>query len=174
DVDQEPALRIRGGSTGDAAMQSLEGDSATTAGKPDAVRHLCDRADLRVLVVVLGHEQYAILVADVDGEGDVHVGEDDDVFQGDEKKACGVLGLAHDARFRTIAIVGSETVPTRARPAPGRFSSLDSTQTLQGERGDPPCETVRGRRNPPRAPGHDACDEDATLPEDEPRVVPRG
>src|SRR4029078_315491 len=123
DGDQEPGPRMRGGSngdaptasprggsTGDAAMQSLEGDSATTAGKPDAVRHLRDGADLRVLVVVLGHEEHAILIADVDGEGDVHVGEDDDVFQGDEKKTCGVLGLAHDARFRTIAIAGSRTV----------------------------------------------------------------
>ena len=107
-------------------MHALEGDRAAPAREADAVRHLRDGPDLRVLVVVLGHEQHAILVADVDGEGDVHVGEDDDVLQGDEKKAGGVLGLAHDARFRTIAIVGSETVPTRTRAASRAFSPFDA------------------------------------------------
>ncbi len=85
DVDEEPALGVGPGRSGDCTVQPLERDGAAPAGETDAVRHLRDRADLRVLVVVLGHEQHAILVADVDGEGDVHVGEDDDVFQGDEQ-----------------------------------------------------------------------------------------
>ena len=101
-----------------------------------------DGPDLRVLVVVLGHEQHAILVADVDGEGDVHVGEDDDVFQRDEQKACGVLVLAHDALFRTDAIVRSETVPTRARALPAAFSPFDTPQTLQRQRGDSAREAI--------------------------------
>ena len=119
DVDEQPALGVGAGCAGDAAVQALEGDGPTTAGQADAVRHLGDGADLRVLVVVLGHEQHAILLADVDGEGDVHVGEDDDVFQGDQQQADRVLvvALAHGSRFRTNVIGGSETVPTAARAA---------------------------------------------------------
>ena len=75
-------------------MQLVEGDRAAAAGEADAIGDLGDCADLRVLVIVLGHEQHTILIADVDGEGHVHVGEDDDVFQGDEKKAYRVLVTA--------------------------------------------------------------------------------
>ena len=99
-----------------AAVQALESDGATSAREADAVRHLGDGADLRVLVVVLGDEQHALLVADVDGEGDVHVGEDDDVFQGDEQQADRVL--VHVLAFGSlsyVAVGGSETVPKAAR-----------------------------------------------------------
>ena len=48
----------------------------------DPVGDLGDRADLRVAVVVLGDEEHTVLVADVDGQGDVHVREDDEVLQG--------------------------------------------------------------------------------------------
>ena len=86
DVDEEAALAVGGGRTGDAAVQALQRDRASTAGQPDAVGHLGDGADGRVLVVVLGHEQHALLVADVDGEGDVHVREDHEVLQGHEQQ----------------------------------------------------------------------------------------
>ena len=39
-----------------------------------------------VLAVVARDEQDALLAADVDGEGDVHRGEDDGVVEGDEEK----------------------------------------------------------------------------------------
>ena len=100
DLDEEAALRVGGRRAGDAAVQAVQRDGAAAAGEADAVGDLGDGADLRVLVVVLGHEQHALLVADVDGEGDVHVGEDDDVFQGDEQQAYRVL--AHGSRFRTM------------------------------------------------------------------------
>ena len=116
DVDEEAPLRVAGRGARDPAVQAVQGDRATAAGEADAIGHLGDGADLRVLVVVLGHEQHAILVADVDGEGDVHVGEDDEVFQGDEEQTGRVLGLAHGSRFRTNGIGSSEDCTGRARP----------------------------------------------------------
>jgi hypothetical protein len=71
---------------GDAAAQARERDGATAPGQADPVGHLRDRADGRVLLLVLRHEQHALLVADVDGQGDVHVREDDEVFQRDEQQ----------------------------------------------------------------------------------------
>ena len=61
------------------------------AGQADALADLGDRADLRVLALVPRDEQHALLVADVDGDGDVHVGEDDEVVERDEQQR------AHDA-----------------------------------------------------------------------------
>ena len=98
DLDEETPLRVGGRCARDAAVQAVQCDGTTAAGEPNAVGDLGDGADLRVLVLVLGHEQHALLVADVDGEGHIHVGEDDDVFQRDEEQADRVL--AHDSRFR--------------------------------------------------------------------------
>ena len=98
DLDEEASLRIARRGAGDSTMEAVQRDSAPAAWQPDAIGDLGDGADLRVLVLVLGHEQHALLVADVDGEGHVHVGEDDDVFQGDEEEAYRVL--AHGSRFR--------------------------------------------------------------------------
>ena len=95
---RRPCASVAGGAR-DPAVQTVQRDRATAAGEADAIGDLGDGADLRVLVLVLGHEQHALLVADVDGEGDVHVGEDDEVFQGDEQKANGVLVLVSRSRF---------------------------------------------------------------------------
>ena len=65
----------------DAAVEAGQRNGAPAAGQADAVADLGDRADLGVLALVPGHEQHALLVADVDGEGDVHVREDDEVVQ---------------------------------------------------------------------------------------------
>ena len=89
-TNRRPCASVVGGA-GDAAMQAVQRDGEPAAGQADAVGHLGDGADLRVLVLVLGHEQHALLVADVDGQGHVHVGEDDDVFQRDEEEAYRVL-----------------------------------------------------------------------------------
>ena len=145
DLDEQTALRVGGRRAGDAAVQAVQRDRATAAGEPDAIGDLGDGADLRVLVLVLGHEQHALLVADVDGEGHVHVGEDDDVFQGDEQQADRVL--AHGSLFRrTNAVVGSETVPTSAqglassaarRSALRRDGTAGASARRRGPRGDP-------------------------------------
>ena len=115
DLDEQPSLGVGRCGARDAAMQAVEGNSETAAREPDSIGDLGDRSDLRVPVVVLGHEQHTLFVADVDGEGDVHVREDDEVVQRDEQQAHRVLG--HGSRFRTFAVVGSETVPTAGRSA---------------------------------------------------------
>ena len=81
DLDPEVPLRVgvRGAELG--AVQALEGDGAAAAGHADALADLGDGADLRVLALVPRDEQHALLVADVDGDGDVHVREDDEVVQ---------------------------------------------------------------------------------------------
>ena len=169
DLDEQASLRIGGRRARDPAVETVEGDRAPAAGKPDAVGHLGDGADLRVPVLVLGHEQDALLVADVDGQGDVHVREDDEVFQGDEQKADGVLVLdlvlAHDSRFRTDAIVTSETVPTTSRGL-CREPRQPSVRRRRASvtRRDPPRETIRGAADAARPPRHDARDEDAPAP----------
>ncbi len=90
DVDEETPLGIGGRCAGNATVQPVQRNRATAAGKSDPIGDLGDGPHLREAVVVLGHEQHALLVADVDGEGHIHVGEDDEVFQGDEEKACGL------------------------------------------------------------------------------------
>ena len=91
DLDEQTSLRVARRGAGDSAMEAVQRDCEPAARQPDAIGDLGDGADLRVLVLVLGHEQHALLVADVDSEGHVHVGEDDDVFQRDEEEAYRVL-----------------------------------------------------------------------------------
>ena len=61
------------GGAGDAAVEPFERDGGRAAGQPDAVGHVGDGADVGVLALVLGHEQDALLVADVDRQRHVHV-----------------------------------------------------------------------------------------------------
>ena len=67
-------------------MQAVQRHGRVAARKPDLVGDLGDGADLRVLAVVLGYEEHALLVPDVDRQGHVHVGEDDDVVKRDEQQ----------------------------------------------------------------------------------------
>ena len=94
DLDEQPAAGIGLGGAGDAAVQTVQGDGAAAAGKTDGVGHLGDGADARVLALVLGDEQDAALVADVDRQRHVHVREDDDVVEWNEQElAHGLLQL---------------------------------------------------------------------------------
>ena len=86
DLGAQPAHRVGVRDADDAAVQALERDGVRAAGQADAVADLGDGADGRVLVLVPRHEQDAVLVADVDREGDVHAGENDGVFERDEQK----------------------------------------------------------------------------------------
>ncbi len=70
----------------DPAVEAGQLRRAGAAGQADGVGHLGDGADLGVLALVDGHEQHALLVADVDGHGHGHVREDDDVFQRNEQQ----------------------------------------------------------------------------------------
>ena len=86
DLDQQPTLDVGLGGAGDAAVQPLERDGGAAAGKSHAVGDDGDRADGGVRAVALRDEQHALLVADLDGQRDVHVREDDDVVEGDEQQ----------------------------------------------------------------------------------------
>ena len=90
DLDEQPALRVGLGRAGDAAVQALDRDRDGASRQPDAVGHARDRPDGGVLPLVLGHEENTVLVADVDRQRHVHVGEDDDVVERDEQQ------LGHD------------------------------------------------------------------------------
>jgi hypothetical protein len=79
-------------------VEAAERDRAAAAGKPHPVGHLGDGADARIIVFVAGDEQHSLLRPDVHGQGHVHVGEDDDVFQGDEQHPHAIapsLGWCH-------------------------------------------------------------------------------
>ena len=85
DLDTQGAGGIGVGGTGHTAVQCGQGDGLDAAGKPDAVGDLGHGPDAAVGVLVARNEQHPLLVADVDGEGDGHVGEDDGVVQGDQQ-----------------------------------------------------------------------------------------
>ena len=72
---------------GDAAVQPLQRHGARAAGQADAVGDLGDRADGGEFLLVPGHEQDALLLADVHGERERHAREDDGVVQRDQEKA---------------------------------------------------------------------------------------
>ena len=85
DLDAQLSVRVGLGGADDAAVQAAERHRAAAAGQPDAVGHLGDRADARIVVFVAGDEQHALLGPDIHGQGHVHVREDDDVLQGYEQ-----------------------------------------------------------------------------------------
>jgi hypothetical protein len=86
DLDAEATELVGVGGAGDAARDSGERDGAAATGQPHAVGDLGDRADLGELPVMARDQQDAILVADVDGKGHIHGGEDDCVVQWDEQE----------------------------------------------------------------------------------------
>ena len=123
-------------------MEAVQRHGGAAAGQPHRVRHLGDGADLGVLALVLGHEQHALLVTDVDRQGHVHVGEDDDVVERDEQE------LAHGA-FTLL----------------GGFSSFGHTRTNYKN-----CTGIpAGSRRP--APGPGECLRNAYKPRQRPRSL---
>jgi hypothetical protein len=62
-------------------VEADEVDGAAAAGHADVLAHLGDGADLRILTLVARDEQHTLLVAHLDGDGHIHVGEDDEVFE---------------------------------------------------------------------------------------------
>ena len=91
DFDEQAAGegRIGLGDADDAAGSAGEHGAASAAGQADAVGDRGDGADGGVLALVTGHEHDALGVADVDGEGDVHRGEDHGVVEGDQEQLGG-------------------------------------------------------------------------------------
>ena len=85
--------------------------------------------------------------------------------RGTSKKAYRVL--AHDrSRFRTVAVVGSETVPTAHRATRRmRFHPSIRRKRCNARAARRPARRSEGGRDPVRAPRHHSCDEDPALPE---------
>ena len=81
DLDPEVPLRVGVRRAELGAVQAGEVHRPAAAGHADALADLGDRAHLRVLALVPRDEQHLLLVADVDGDRDVHVREDDEVVQ---------------------------------------------------------------------------------------------
>jgi len=86
DLGAKRAERVGVSRADRAAVEAVKSDGARAAAESDAVGDLGDGADGGVLVLVTGHEHDAVLVADVDGEGDVHAREDDGVLERDEQQ----------------------------------------------------------------------------------------
>jgi hypothetical protein len=100
DLDVETAAGIGARGACDAAMQAGERHRPAAAGQAHAIGDLGDGADGRVLLLVLRHQQDTLLVAHVDGQRHVHVGEDHEVFQWDEQQ------LAH--AINSLSVMCSE------------------------------------------------------------------
>ena len=90
DLDEQTALRVGLGRARNAAVEPLQRGRDGAAGQLDAIGHARDGSDGCVLPLVLRHEQDAILVADIHRQRHVHVGEDDDVVEGDEQQLAHV------------------------------------------------------------------------------------
>ena len=71
------------GCAGDTAVLALQSDRARAAREADAFGDLRHRADRGVLLLVMRHEQDALLIAGIDGESERHAREDDHVIQRD-------------------------------------------------------------------------------------------
>ena len=74
-------------------MLAGERHGAPAAGQADVVLDLGDGADLEELVLVAGDEHDALVVADVHGERDPHVGEHDGVVERDQPQQLARLRL---------------------------------------------------------------------------------
>ena len=86
DLDAEAAGGIGVGGAGDAARDALEVRAAGAAGEADLLGDAGDRPDAGVFALMPRDEQHTVLVAGVDGEGDIHRREDDGVVERDEEK----------------------------------------------------------------------------------------
>ncbi len=85
DLDAQVPCASVGRLACDTAVEAVERDGAGAARQPHAVGHLGDDADARIVVFVAWDEQHALLGTHIHGQGHVHVGEDDEVFQGYEQ-----------------------------------------------------------------------------------------
>ena len=106
DLDAQSTGRVGVRRAGDAAHLAGKGDGTAAAGQPHALGYARDRADLGEVGAMARHEQDALVVADVHGQGHVHGREDDGVVQRDEKK-LGHAGLPFHSHLRIVRIVAA-------------------------------------------------------------------
>ena len=129
-------MRIGLGGTGDGAVKTVQRHGSVSAGQPHTVRHLGHRADLCILTVALGDEQHALFVADVDRQGHVHVGEDDDVVERDEQQLAHyrftLLGVHWDIGHTSTNYKKCTDIPRSARSS--RSNLTERVQTAGSRR----------------------------------------
>jgi hypothetical protein len=75
-----------------------ERNGARAAGEAGHLGHLGHGADARVPALVHGHEQDALVVADVEAQGDGHVREDDVVVQWNQQQFAQVQSFRRSSR----------------------------------------------------------------------------
>ena len=165
DLDEEAARASVSAAPAIARWRPLERHGGAAARQPDAVGDLGDGADLGVLALVLGHEQHALLVADVDRQRHVHVGEDDDVVEWDEQELAHgrftLLGSFSDVGHTSTNYKNCTGIPeggawrrgpnpygTRTNPRSGRRVSVSGARL---SRISPPGTGHRLRSRTPRA-----------------------
>ena len=125
-LDHEPTLRVGLGGSGNAAVQSVQRHGGRR--RPGSRTRSVTSATVPTFAyspLVLRHEQHALLVADLDGQRHVHVGEDDDVVERDEQQLAHRSGHAPRIWFESscshIPVLTTKSVPLfpDARPARG-------------------------------------------------------
>ena len=84
DLDAQLAAGAGLGGADQRAVLAGDGDGTAAAGQTDLLGDLGDRADLEELVLVARDEHDALVVADVHGQRDAHVGEHDGVVERDQ------------------------------------------------------------------------------------------
>ncbi len=119
-LDAQAAHRVGLGGAGDAAHDALQLHATAAAGQADALGDVGDRADRRVLALMTGDEQDAVVVAGIDRQRHVHGGEDDGVVEGDDEEVLRVghgWSLASGGLLRVQLYHGSQL--RRLRSSPG-------------------------------------------------------
>ena len=87
DLDAQVAARVGLSRADRGAVQAVQRDGATAAGQAHPLDDLGHGADARERVLGARHEHHTLLVADVDGERDGHVREDDRVVDRDQQQS---------------------------------------------------------------------------------------
>ena len=167
-LDEEAAAGVGLGRAGNCPVEAVQRHRSAATRQADGVGDLGHGADLRVLAVVLGHEQHALFVTDVDRQRHVHIGEDDDVVEGDEQKLAHcwftLLGSCTDSGHTRTNYKNCTCIPTRGRarirrgrrqPLRNAYKPLAAPQSLNFwspvSRISPPGTGHRLRSRTPRA-----------------------
>ena len=159
-LDEEAAAGVGLGRAGNGAVEAVQRHGDAAAGQADRVGHLGDGADLRVLALVLGHEQHALFVTDVDRQGHVHVGEDDDVVEGDEQELAHgrftLLGSCSDIGHTRTNYKNCTGIPAASRSAPSSRDGANpyGTRTNPGAARESQLSGARLSRISPPGTGH--------------------
>ena len=89
DLHAQSARGVGTGGSDAGSVRAVEMNGSAPAGQADALDHVGHRPDACKLVALAGHEHDALLGADLDGQRQGHVREDDGVIDRDEQECFG-------------------------------------------------------------------------------------